>query len=110
MFGSLKVPKFKFFPEDWTPDQKILDWAKAKGVSEKQVMEQLEEIKLHEFQPMRSCARRTFQKWINNGIRWGHIVPSVTPQYRKPEDLSDTERERDKQLFEEQMKKFGVEV
>lgn len=104
------MPKFRFFPEDWTPDQKILDWAKAKGVSEKQVMEQLEEIKLHEFQPMRSCARRTFQRWINNGIRWGHIVPSVTREYRQPEALSNEQREQDNEKFKEQMAKWGVEV
>lgn len=104
------MPKFKFFPEDWTPDQKILDWAKAKGVSEKQVMEQLEEIKLHEFQPMRSCARRTFQRWINNGIRWGHIVPTVTREYRQPHEPSEQEKERDLDLFKKQMAEYGVEV
>ena len=92
--------KFKFFPTDWEPDQKILDWAKDKGVSEKQVLEQLEEIRDHEFNPMRSCPVRTFRRWIRNAIKWGHLVPSVTREYRKPQELSEQQRQADILAFE----------
>lgn len=89
------MPKFKFFPSDWTPDDKLIEWAYSKGLSDKQIAEQTELIGLHEFNPMRSCARRTWQKWILNSIRYGHVTPSVTRDYRRPTELSESERKAD---------------
>ncbi len=92
--------KFKFFPEDWHPDQKIMSWCRDKGLSDKQVIEQLEEIKDHEFQPMRSCPNRTFRRWIRNAIKWGHVTPSVQKEYREPEKISDAQKQADILAFE----------
>ena len=94
------MPKFKFFPEDFIPDAKLMAWCKDQGLSEKQVTEQLEAIMDHEFQPMRSCPIRTFRRWIRNAIEWGHVVPSVTRQYRRPQELSEEQRRADILSFE----------
>lgn len=94
------MSKFKFFPEDYELDEKLTEWTKKKGVSDTQIIEQLERIKIHEFQPMRSCPRRTWQRWIMNGIDWGRIVPTVQRDYRRPQELSEEQRRADILKFE----------
>lgn len=97
------MTKFKFFPEDFEPDAKLMDWCAKMGLSENQVNDQLERIKDHEFQPMRSCPVRTFRRWIRNAIQWGHVVPTVRRDYRKPEKLTDEQRKRDIEKYEQDM-------
>ncbi len=94
------MSKFKFFPEDWTPDQKIMEWCFKQGLSEKQIEEQLECIMDHEFQPMRSCPNRTFRRWIRNAIKWQHVTPTVQKEYRTPEQLSAEQKQADILAFE----------
>lgn len=94
------MPKFKFFPEDYELDDKLLKWTKGKGLSDKQIEDQMERIKMHEFSPMRSCPRRTWQRWIMNAIDWGRVVPSVTREYRQPQTLSEEQRQADILAFE----------
>ena len=94
------MSKFKFFPEDWEPDQRVTDWCHAQGLSDKQIAEQLECIKDHEFSPMRSCPTRTFRRWIRNAIKWEHVTPTVQKEYRRPQELSQDQRQRDILAFE----------
>lgn len=104
------MTKFKFFPEDFSLDAKLLKWTTEQGLSEKQIADQLDRIKDHEFQPMRSCPTRTWRRWIRNAIKWEHVVPSLTKEYRKPEKLSKEQREQDKQKFNDQMSKWGIKT
>ena len=89
------MSKFRFFPDDFEVDSKLMAWCKKQGLSEKQVSEQLERILDHEFQPMRSCPTRTFRRWIRNAIQWSHVTPTVQKEYRTPQELSEDERKRD---------------
>ncbi len=86
------------------PDEKILKWAHDLGLSDAQITDQLERIKDHEFNPMRSCPTRTFRRWIRNAIQWGHVTPTVKREYRTYEHQEATPEERKK--GEEQLKKL----
>ena len=101
------MTNFKFFPEDWEPDQKLMDWCKAKGLSEAQIAEQLECIKDHEFKPMRSCPVRTFRRWIRNAIKWEHVTPTVQREYRSTQcELSEIEKRIEAKKADENLKRL----
>lgn len=100
------MSRFRFFPEDWEPDEKIIAWCRGKGISDKQIAEQLEEIKDYEFQKMRSCPNRTFRTWMRNAIKWGNVTPAVQPNYRKPQEVSKEEAAENVIKFEEQIRKL----
>ena len=102
------MPKFKFFPEDYELDAKLTEWCHAQGLSDAQIADQLERIKDHEFQPMRSCPVRTFRRWIRNAIKWEHITPTVQKEYRRPTELSDKQKQADILKWQEDMKRLKV--
>ncbi len=106
------MPKFRFFPESWTPDDKLIEWAHSKGLSDKDIADQTELIKFHEFAPMRSCARRTWQRWITNAIRYGHVTPSVQREHRRPESNPESAEDRQRKFEEnlENMNKSALRV
>ena len=102
------MAKWRFFPPDWEPDEKILKWAHDLGLSDAQITDQLERIKDHEFNPMRSCPTRTFRRWIRNSIEWGRVVPTVQRDYKLFDDTPPTPEEKaeEQRKWREQMERF----
>ena len=93
--GSQKtMPKFTFIPSDWQPDDKLIEWTKSKGLTDAQIVDELESIKDHQYKTPRIREAACWRNWIKNGIRWGRIETVSTSQYRRPP--KETEQDRTK--------------
>ena len=102
------MTRFYFIPEDYQPAQKTLDLAKSLGLTEKQVIDQLEKAKDHQYKRPMIDPDRCFRNWLRNSIKFGDVVPVVQPEYRKPEELSDDQRKKDLAKWEADMRRLKV--
>lgn len=98
----------RFVPDTWQLTDRLKDYAKSKGLSETQIADQEESFRLCQFPRNILCWDRAWQRWVRNSIEWSKVVPSKTPNYRKPEEVSDEQRHQDRLKFEEDMRRLGV--
>lgn len=102
--------KFRFFPSDYELDDKLSKWTKSQGLTDKMIEDQLERIKDHEFNPMRSCPARTWRRWVRNAIEWGKIVPVVEREYRRPEKLSPEQEAEERRKGDENLRLLKAKI
>ena len=102
------MTRFYFIPEEYQPAQKTLDLAKSIGLTEKQVIDQLEKAKDHQYKRPMIDPDRCFRNWLRNSIKFGDVVPVVQPEYRKPEELTDDQRKKDLAKWEADMRRLKV--
>ena len=98
----------KFVPDDWQLTDRLREYAKKKGLTDTQIDDQEEAFRLCQFPRDILCWDRAWQRWIRNAIEWGKVVPTKQKEYRRPEELSDEQRQRDLLKWEEDMKRLRV--
>ena len=89
------MTKFTFFPHDWKPSDELIEWTKAKGLDDKMIDAQVEEIIDHQYKTPRERYDACWRNWIRNGIQWGRIVPITKKEYRQVEVISEEQKKRD---------------
>ena len=94
------MTRFYFIPDDYAPCDKTLDFAKSLGLSDKQVSEQLDRCRDHQYKRPMMDPDRCFRNWLRNAIKFGDVVPSTVREYRKPESVSEEQRKADILNFE----------
>ena len=95
-----------FCPEDFELSEKSRQFAKGKGMTDEQISDALEAMRDWEFQKRRTDWDRVFRNWIRKGIEWGQITPVRKP--RRPEEITEEQRQEDIRKWKEEMKRFGV--
>lgn len=68
----------KFCPENYKPNQRTIEFAKSKGLSDKQIAVELEKMMDHEFRRGYTDWNRVFRNWVRKAIEIGS-VSVVTP-------------------------------
>jgi len=89
------MTRFYFIPEDYEPAAKTLALGKSLGLSEKQIIDQLDKCKDHQYKRPMIDPDRCFRNWLRNAIKFGDVVPATTREYRQPESVSDEQRKAD---------------
>ena len=97
-----------FVPEDWEPSDKLIEWTKSKGLSDRQIEDELEKFRDHQYKRPMMRADACWRNWVRIAIERGHVVPTVEKVYRQPQELSEDERSADILKFERDMQKLGV--
>ena len=87
---------FRFIPSDWYPSDELYTWTKNKGLTDAQIEDELESFRDHQFKTVRYRPDACWRTWIKNAIRWGRVVPCIQYAYRRPEELTDEQREADR--------------
>lgn len=96
----------RFVPDDWELTSKLRDYARKKGLTDKQIDDQEEAFRLCQFPREILCWDRAWQRWVRNAIEWGKVVPTRQKEYRGVEELSDEQRQADILAFERDVKRF----
>ena len=96
-----------FIPSDWEMSPKLLEWTKAKGLTDKTIENELESFRDHQYKRPMQRPDACWRNWVKNGIKWGSIVPTTLHEYRTVVPLTDSEKSADILAFERQMTKFG---
>lgn len=91
---------FRFIPKDWFPDEKLIAWTKAKGLSDTQIEQMVEDIKDHQYKRPMMREDACWRNWVKRAIKWEHVTPTVQREYRRPQELSDAQRQADILAFE----------
>lgn len=102
------MSKWFFVPEEWEISSALRKWAYGKGLSDRQIDELEEAFRDHQFKRPMMRADACFRNWIRNAIKWGDVTPAVTKQYRRPEELSNEQRQADLLKWEQDMKRLKV--
>ena len=89
------MTRFYFLPEDYEPGSKTLDLARSLGLTDKQVADQLDKCKDHQYKRPMMDPDRCFRNWLRNAIKFGDVVPSVQYNQRRPEEISEEQRKAD---------------
>ena len=100
------MTRFIFVPEDWNISDDLMRWTKAKGLSDKQIEDELESFRDHQFKTPRVRVDSCWRNWIKNGILWGRIETVRNSEYRRPTELSDKQREEDAMKAVAQMDEY----
>jgi len=100
------VTRFYFLPESYQPDEKTMAAAKRLGLTDKQVMEQLEKCQDHQYKRPMIDPDRCFRNWLRNAIKFGDVVPTVQVEYRKPEQLTNEQKKRDIEKWTAEIARF----
>ena len=103
------MSRFYLLPKNWQPDEKLRAWARAKGLTDAQIDDCLECCRDHQYKRAMISPERCFRNWIRNAIKFGDVVVSTTPNYRKPDENVDREAEQRK-WREEMQTRFKLKV
>jgi len=95
--------KFYFIPEDWQLSADLRQWTRAKGVSDKQIDDEIESFRDHQYKRAMSRPDACWRNWVKNGIKWGNLETVSNSQYRRPAELSPEERKQDAEKAVAQM-------
>lgn len=98
----------RFVPENWELTDRLREYARKKGLTENQIDDQEEAFRLCQFPRDILCFDRAWQRWIRNAIEWGKVVPATQPNYRKVETLSDEQRKKDLEKWEQDMARLRI--
>ena len=63
----------RFVPESWSPNDRSMEFAANKGLEKKQILQELEKMKDHEFRRPYSDWDRVFRNWIRKVIELGTV-------------------------------------
>jgi hypothetical protein len=72
-----------------------MEHARSLGLSDKQIAEELEKCRDHQYKRLMIDPDACFRNWLRNAIKFGDVVPATVREYRKPEELSDDQRKAD---------------
>ena len=97
----------KFVPEDWELTDKLRQFARDKGLTEKQIDDEEEKFRDHQYKRSMHRWDACWRNWIRNAIKFGDVVPVGTPQYRRPETVTEAQRKKDIIDFERRLKELG---
>ena len=97
-----------FVPETWTLTDKLKDYARSKGYTDKHLIEEEEKFRLCQFNRVMKDWDRCWQRWVLNSIKWGEVVPATNPVYNKPQELTDAQKAEDLRKWEADMKRLRV--
>ncbi len=100
------MPKFYFIPNDWNLSEDLLQWTKAKGLSDKSIEDEIESFRDHQYKRPMQRADACWRNWIKNGIKWGSIETVSASQYRTVEELSPEQKKADVLAFDRDMKRY----
>ena len=93
------MPRSRFVPDGWVPREKDILWAMKKfNISRDEVARQAESFIDYEFKRAYSDWNRAFRNWFRTGDKYQLLMKER--QYRKPEQLTDEQREADILAFE----------
>ena len=84
-----------FVPEDFILTDKLKDFARDKGYTDKHLEDQEEQWRDHQYKTVIKCWDRAWRRWVRNSIEWGKVVPATVKEYTMPQELSDAERQAD---------------
>ena len=99
----------RFVPSTWEPSDKLMTWAtETYRVTGGEVLRQVELMRDHEFRRPYSCWDRVFRNWCRKAEELNTWRRARTRVRQAP--LTDNDRAEDQRKFEEQMRKYGVEV
>ena len=101
------MPRWYFVPDDWEMSDSLLEWTKAKGLTDKTIEDELESFRDHQYKRPMMRVDSCWRNWVKNGLKWGTIVAVQRTCYNRPHELSDAERSADIIKFQEHMKKLG---
>ena len=87
--------RFHFLPDDYAPSDKTMDAAKSLGLTEKQVIDQLDKCRDYQYKRPMIDPDRCFRNWLRNAIKFGDVVPATVREYRKVEEYTDEQRKAD---------------
>ena len=102
----------RFVPSDWKLTPKLRQWTLDFRTTEGQridphTIDRLEEeFRDVEFPKPRSCFDRCWRRFIRNQVEWGK-AKLISPM-RKPEELTEDQRQADILAFDRDMKRYGV--
>ena len=101
----------RFVPDSWELTERLREYARAKGLSDAQIDDQEEAFRLCQFPKQILCWDRAWQRWIRNAIDWGKAVPTRQPNYRKPEQASEAQLQKDREAWRREMRdRFHLKV
>ena len=91
----------RFVPKDWKLTDRLKQYARDKGLSDSQIETEVESFRVCERKrPIRDWDR-AWMRWVHEGIKKGWIVPVTTKRaYRRPQAVSDEQRQADILAFE----------
>ena len=87
--------RFYFIPDDYAPSDKTMDAAKSLGLTEKQVIDQLDKCRDYQYKRPMIDPDRCFRNWLRNAIKFGDVVPATVREYRKVEEYTEEQRKAD---------------
>ena len=82
----------RFVPTSWTLTEPLRQFAKDKGLTDKQIDEQEEIFRDVEFPKPRHDFNRCWRRFIRNSIKWGQVVIEHPVTYRQPEQVTKEQR------------------
>ena len=63
----------RFVPDTWSPNSRSMDFCAEKGLDKKQIAQELEKMRDHEFRRPYSDWDRVFRNWIRKAIELGTV-------------------------------------
>ena len=96
-----------FVPEDFVLTDKLKDFAREKGYTEKHLKDQEEKWRDAQYKTVIKCWDRAWRRWVRNSIEWGHVVPATNPEYRGIQELTEEQKTADVLAFERDKKRYG---
>ena len=102
------MSRWYFVPDDWEMSDSLRQWSRDKGLTDKQIDDELEAFRDHQYKRPMMRPDACWRNWVRNAIKWGTVVPTVQREYRRPEELSDDQRQQDLLKWEQDMKKLRV--
>ena len=97
-----------FVPDDFILTDKLKDFARDKGYTDKHLEEQEEIWRDWQFKIVIKCWDRSWRNWVRKSIEYGKVVPATVKVYNKPVELSDDQKAADVKKWQDDMKRFKV--
>ena len=82
----------KFVPDDWQLTDKLREFAKDRGLTNRMIDDQEERFRDCEFPRNRTDFDRCWRRWIRNAIDWGNVVPVRDVTYRQPDQQTPEQK------------------
>ena len=98
----------RFVPSDWELTDKLRQFARDKGLTEKNIDEQEEKFRDHQYKRSMHRWDACWRNWIKLGIDKQWIILPQKTRYRRPESVSEAQLERDREDWARDMReRFG---
>ena len=97
-----------FVPDDWELTEKLRDYARNKRLTESTIDDQEEAFRACQFNRVIKCWDRAWMRWVRSAIEWGKVQPIQDVKYRTPQELTDEQRQKDREKFEADMKRLRL--